>query len=46
MTTKPFLIRKRSVEELGQVQTTAIECDVIERLRKAYGDLIDRRPSR
>ena len=34
-----FLIRKRSVEELGQVQTTQIERDVIERLKKAYGQL-------
>ena len=40
-----FLIRKRSVEELGQVQTTAIERDVIERLKKAYGDLVDGRPA-
>jgi len=32
-----FLIRKRSVEELGAVQTTQIERDVIERLKKAYG---------
>ena len=32
-----FLIRKRSVEELGPVQTTQIERDVIERLKKAYG---------
>jgi hypothetical protein len=36
-----FLIRKRSVEELGQVQTTQIERDVIERLKKVYGDLVD-----
>ena len=34
-----FLIRKRSVEELGQTLTTTIERDVIERLTKAYGDL-------
>ena len=40
-----FLIRDRSVEELGQVQTTAIERDVIERLKKAYGGLVDGRPS-
>jgi len=40
-----FLIRKRSVEELGQVQTTAIEREVIERLKKAYGDLVDGRPA-
>ena len=40
-----LLIRKRSVEELGQVQTTAIERDVIERLKKAYGDLVDGRPA-
>ena len=40
-----YLIRKRSVEELGQVQTTEIERDVIERLKKAYGDLVDRRRS-
>jgi hypothetical protein len=31
-----FLIRKRSVDELGQAQTTAIERDVIERLTKIY----------
>ena len=36
-----FLIRKRSVEELGQAQTTAIERDVIQRLKKAYGDVGD-----
>jgi len=36
-----FLIRKRSAEELGQVQTAQIERDVIERLKKAYGDLGD-----
>ncbi|MET0917770.1 MAG: hypothetical protein ABWY07_05015 [Burkholderiales bacterium] len=36
--TMHFLIRKRSVEELGQVQTTQIERDVIERLKKVYGD--------
>lgn len=36
-----FLIRERSVEELGQVQTTAIERDVIERLTKAYRDVVD-----
>ena len=40
-----FAIRKRSVEELGQAQTTVIERDVIERLKKAYGDLVDGRPS-
>ena len=40
-----FAIRKRSVEELGQVRTTAIERDVIERLKKAYGDVVDGRPS-
>ena len=40
-----FLIRKRSVEELGQVQTTAIERDVIDRLAKAYRDVADGRPS-
>ena len=40
-----FLIRKRSVEELGQVQTTQIERDVIERLKKAFGDLGDGRPT-
>ena len=36
-----FLIRNRSVEELGQVQTTAIEREVIERLTKAHGDLFN-----
>ena len=40
-----YLIRKRSVEELGQVQTMEIERDVIERLTKAYGDLVDGRRS-
>jgi hypothetical protein len=40
-----FLIRNRSVEELGQAQTTAIERDVIERLTKAYGDLVKGGPS-
>jgi hypothetical protein len=30
-----FLIRERSAEQLGEVQTAAIERDVIERLRKA-----------
>ena len=34
-----FLIRHRSVEALGQAQTTAIERYVIERLTKAYGRL-------
>ena len=29
-----FLIRKRSAEQLGEIQTAAIERDVIERLRK------------
>jgi len=40
-----FLIRKRSVEELGQTHTTAIERDVIERLTKSFGDLVDGRPA-
>lgn len=40
-----FLIRKRSVEELGQVQTAQIERDVIERLKKALRDWVDGRPS-
>jgi len=40
-----FLIRNRSVEELGQTQTIAIERDVIERLAKAYGDLGKGAPS-
>jgi len=40
-----YLIRKRSVEELGPAHTTAIERDVIERLRKAYDELIDKRSS-
>ena len=40
-----FLIRKRSVEELGQVETAQIERDVIERLKTAYGELVDGRPS-
>ena len=38
------IVSKRSVEELGQAQTTAIERDVIERLRKAYGNLADGPP--
>lgn len=36
-----FLVRKRSVDELGQVQTTAIERDVIERLKTVYRDAGD-----
>jgi hypothetical protein len=39
-----FAIRNRSVEELGQLQTAAIEHEVLERLKKAYGDLVDGRP--
>ena len=39
-----FLIRKRSVEALGHVQTEAIERDVIERLAKAYGEAASGRP--
>ena len=35
-----FLIRKRSVEELGQALTAEIERDVIERLKKPYADLV------
>ena len=38
-------VSKRSVEELGPVHTAAIERDVTERLRKAYGDLVDGRPA-
>ena len=41
-----FAIRRRSVEALGQPLTTVIEQDVIKRLKKAYGDLVDERPSR
>ena len=40
-----FLVRERSVKELGQLQTTAIERDVIDRLAKAYRDVADGRPS-
>ena len=40
-----YLIRARSVEELGQAQTTAIERDVIDRLSKAFSDVVDGRPS-
>lgn len=40
-----FLVRDRAVEELGQVQTTAIERDVIDRLTKAYGALVSGGPS-
>ena len=40
-----FLIRNRSVEELGQVQTAVIERDVIERLTKAYGARVNGGPS-
>ena len=39
------IVGKRSVEELGQVHTTPIERDVIERLQRAYGDRVDGRPS-
>ena len=38
------IVSKRSVEELGQAHTAPIERDVIERLKKAYGDLVDGRP--
>ena len=41
-----FLIRKRSIEALGQTLTTLIEHDVIQRLKTAYADLVDGRPSR
>lgn len=37
-----YLMRTRSVEELGQAQATVIERDVIERLRKAYDELVDK----
>ena len=37
-----YLIRTRAVEELGQAHTTAIEREVIERLRKAYDELLDK----
>ena len=40
-----YLIRTRSVEELGQAQTTAIERDVIDRLAKAFSDVVDGRRS-
>jgi hypothetical protein len=40
-----FLIRKRAVEALGQVQTTLIERYVIERLKKPYAQLVDGAPS-
>jgi hypothetical protein len=36
---------QRSVEQLCQVHTAAIERDVIERLKKVYGDAADRRSS-
>ena len=39
------IVSKRSVEEVGQVHTTAIGRGVIERLKKAYGDGVDGRPS-
>ena len=39
LTIMHFLIRKRSVEELGQVQTTEIERELIERLKKSHADL-------
>jgi len=40
-----FLVRKRSVEAVGQVQTAQIEQDVIDRLAKPYAELVDARPS-
>ena len=40
-----YLIRTRSVEELGQAQTIAIERDVIDRLSKAFSDVVDGGPS-
>ena len=45
LTVMHFLVRNRSAEELGQVQTTAIEREVIEGLKKAYGDVSDGRAS-
>ena len=41
-----FLIRKRSVEELGQALTAEIERDVIERLKKPYADILAGQSSR
>ena len=41
-----FLVRNRSVEALGQLQTTQIEQHVIERLKKPYAEIVDGRPSR
>ena len=39
------IVSKRSVEDLGRSTTAPIERDVIERLKKAYGDLVDGRPA-
>ena len=39
------IVSKPSVAALGQVHTTPIERDVIERVKKANGDLVERRPS-
>lgn len=40
-----FLVRRRSVDELGQTLTAEIERDVIERLKKPYAALVGGPPS-
>jgi hypothetical protein len=39
-----FAIREKAVGELGQVQTQQIEADIVERLRKPFGDLVGKWP--
>jgi hypothetical protein len=35
---------QKAVGELGQVQTQQIEADIVERLRKPFGDLVGKWP--
>jgi hypothetical protein len=37
-------VREKSVESLGQAETSQIEAAIIERLRKPFGDLIGKWP--
>ncbi|HTP47411.1 MAG TPA: hypothetical protein VMQ50_10890 [Casimicrobiaceae bacterium] len=39
-----FKMREKLVDAVGQAQTAQIEADVIERLRKPFGDLVGKWP--
>jgi len=39
-----FAIREKTVDALGQAQTQQIEADIVERLRKPFGDLVGKWP--